>query len=217
MRQKARRSVVERERGRPHLGDAVRRRGIARRCARGLQRPARRRQRRHSGRGAALTAVLARRRARSRRGEVAWARNWARSTGGSGKMQSGVGELASWRVGPPEQAVAGAEPPMRGARSCALGVPRLGRVGRRGAGTRRARAGPPRRAYAGWAGQAAGLGDGPRSRGPRRGGGGAGPSGGKEREKGIGVGRPNGQGKERGLISLSLFLYLLLLFQFDIM
>jgi hypothetical protein len=87
-------------------------------CARELRRPARQWQRRHSGRGAAPTAVLARRRARSRQGEAAWARNCARSTGstGFGRCTVGVGSLAPWRVGPPEQAAAGVEPPTHGAR-----------------------------------------------------------------------------------------------------
>jgi hypothetical protein len=177
-------------------------------CARELRRPARQWQRRHSGRGAAPTAVLARRRARSRQGEAAWARNCARSTGstGFGRCTVGVGSLAPWRVGPPEQAAAGVEPPTHGARDRARWA-RHGWAAWAGAGRGRDGCvlGRHKRTYAGWAGQAAELGAGPRSRGPRRGGGGAGPSGGEEREKGIGVGRPNGPGKGRGLISLSLF------------
>jgi hypothetical protein len=100
-------------------------------------------------------------------------------------MYSGVGELAPWRVGPPEHAAVGAERPARGARSCARSWARHSWAAWAGAerGVRWTRAGPPRRAVAGWAG----LGAGPRSRGPRKGEGGAGPSGGGgEREKGAG-------------------------------
>jgi hypothetical protein len=154
-RQKARRSMVERGRGRVHLGGAVRRRGTASRSARGLRRPTRRRQRRHSGRGAAPTAVLARRRARSRRGEVAWARNCARSTSSTsfGRCIVGVGDLAPWRVGPPEQAAAGAEPSTRGASDRARWA-RHGWAAWADAGQGRGgRAlGRHERAYAGWTG-----------------------------------------------------------------
>jgi hypothetical protein len=145
----------KRERGRAHLGGAVRRRGTARCCARGLWRPARRQQWRHSGRGAAPTAVLARQRARSRQGEAVWARNCARSTGstGFGRCTVGVGELAPWRVGPPEQATAGVEPPTRGARDRACWA-RHGWSAWAGAGRGRGGCalGRHKRVYAGWAG-----------------------------------------------------------------
>jgi hypothetical protein len=116
-----------------------------------------------------------------------------------------VGDLAPWRVGPSEQAAVGAEPPMRGARDRARWAHHSW-AARAGAGWGRGgRAlGRHERAFAGWAGQAAGLGAGPCSRGPRKGGGGAGPSGG-EREKGTGVGRPNGPGKGRELIPFLFF------------
>jgi hypothetical protein len=118
-----------------------------------------------------------------------------------------VGDLAPWRAGPSEQAAVGAEPPMRGAHDRALwahhGWAARASAGR-GHGGRAL--GCHERAFAGWAGQAAGLGGGPRSRGPRKGGGGAGPSGGEgEREKGTVVGRPNGPGKGRGLIPFLFF------------
>jgi hypothetical protein len=129
-------------------------------------------------------------------------------TGISRKKHSGV--LASWRVGLPEQrrrarnhlharctvtrAVVGA---LALARSWATRPPRRARW----AG----------RASAGWAGQAVGLGVGPRFAWAQEGGKGAGPSGRKEREEGTRVGRPNGPGKGRGLIS---FLFFFLFFYY---
>jgi hypothetical protein len=118
-----------------------------------------------------------------------------------------VGNLAPWCVGPSEQAAVGAELPMRGARDRARWA-HHGWAARAGAGRGRGgRAlGRHQRAFVGWAGQAVRLGAGPRSRGPRKGGGGAGPSGGEgEREKGTVVGRPNGPGKGRGLIPFLFF------------
>eukprot|EP00267_Zea_mays_P054489 XP_020407729.1 spidroin-1-like [Zea mays] len=84
--------------------------------------------------GGLTSAVLARRRARSRRGEAAWAKNCA--SGGSGKMYSGV--WASWLPGARAHLSSGDG---RGT-ACALcavvraivGAPRLGRMGWRGAG-----------------------------------------------------------------------------------
>jgi hypothetical protein len=108
-----------------------------------------------------------------------------------------VGDLAPWRAGPSEQAAVGAELPMRGARDRA----RWAHHGWAGAGRGRGgRAlGHHERPFAGWAGQAAGLGAGPRSRGPRKGGGGTRPSGGGGGGgRGSGGARPKGPGRGGG-------------------
>jgi hypothetical protein len=171
---------------------SVVRRGTVRRCARGLRRPARRRQWRHSRRAAAPTSVMVRQRVRSRRGEVAWARNWARSTGstGFGGAVSGCStgsshrrfrEDAQWVTWLPGARAHLSRRRWALNRPCAVrAIVRAGRTtaGPRGPARGGGALGRHERMFAGWAGQATRLGAGPRSRGPRKGGGGAGPSGG---------------------------------------